>query len=126
MNDNENITLSAEPPLDRIKSIKNLIDLGDIKKAKNEFNKLSSTFPKSNELKKLSQFLDPFIEQENKLQIKYENLFNTESETLILQHIQKDQIQYPNSSMLYAYIGRLQLSKKIIKNLSRHFLKQLN
>ena len=40
MNDNENITLSAEPPLDRIKSIKNLIDLGDIKKAKNEFNKL--------------------------------------------------------------------------------------
>tara|TARA_Y100000996_G_scaffold412805_1_gene399704 strand:+ start:1002 stop:3110 length:2109 start_codon:yes stop_codon:yes gene_type:complete len=121
MNDNENITLSAEPPLDRIKSIKNLIDLGDIKKAKNEFNKLSSTFPKSNELKKLSQFLDPFIEQENKLQIKYENLFNTESETLILQHIKKDQIQYPNSSMLYAYIGRLQLSKKNYKESIKAF-----
>ena len=115
MNDNKNITLSVEPPADRLKSIENLIELNDIKKATNEFDKLSSAFPKSNKLKKLARLLDPIIKQENKLEIKYENLFNTESETSILQSIKEDQIKYPNSSMLFAYIGRLQLSKKNYK-----------
>ena len=50
MNDNKNITLSVEPPADRLKSIENLIELNDIKKATNEFDKLSSAFPKSNKL----------------------------------------------------------------------------
>ncbi len=93
MNDNKNITLSVEPPADRLKSIENLIELNDIKKATNEFDKLSSAFPKSNKLKKLTRLLDPIIKQENKLEIKYENLFNTESETSILQSIKEDKIK---------------------------------
>ena len=112
MNDNKNITINVEPTADRLESIKKLIELDDIKKATNEFNKLSSAFPKSNKLKKLARLLDPFIKQENKLEIKYENLLNTESETSILKSIEEDQIKYPNSSILFAYIGRLQLSKK--------------
>ena len=97
MNDNKNITLSVEPPAHRLKSIKKLIESDDIKKASNELNMLSSVFPKSNKLKKLESLLDPFIKQENKLEIKYENLFNTESEASILQSIKEDQIKYPNS-----------------------------
>tara|TARA_B100001540_G_scaffold313618_1_gene336893 strand:- start:2686 stop:4794 length:2109 start_codon:yes stop_codon:yes gene_type:complete len=121
MNDNTNITVSVEPPPDRLKSIKKLIELDDIKKANNEFNKLSSAFPKSNNLKKLARLLEPTIQQENKLEIKYENLFNTESETSILKSIKEDQIKYPNSSMLFAYIGRLQLSKKNYKEAIKAF-----
>lgn len=121
MNDNKNITLSAEPPAHRLKSIKKLIESDDIKKASNEFNKLSSVYPKSNKLKKLARLLDPFIKQENKLELKYKNLFNTESETSILQSIKEDQIKYPNSSMLFAYIGRLQLSKKNYKEAIKAF-----
>ena len=63
MNDNKNITLSVEPPADRLKSIENLIELNDIKKATDEFDKLSSAFPKSNKLKKLTRLLDPIIKQ---------------------------------------------------------------
>ena len=121
MNDNKNITLSVEPPAHRLKSIKKLIESDDIKKASNELNMLSSVFPKSNKLKKLERLLDPFIKQENKLEIKYENLFNTESEASILQSIKEDQIKYPNSSMLFAYIGRLQLSKKRYKEAIKAF-----
>ena len=121
MSDNKKITINVEPTADRLESIKKLIELDDIKKATNEFNKLSSAFPKSNKLKKLARLLDPFIKQENKLEIKYENLLNTESETSILKSIEEDQIKYPNSSILFTYIGRLQLSKKNYKDAIKAF-----
>ena len=67
MSDNKKITINVEPTADS-GSIK-LIELDDIKKATNEFNKLSSAFPKSNKLKKLARLLDPFIKQENNLKL---------------------------------------------------------
>ena len=53
MNDNKNITINVEPTADRFNH-KKVNRINDIKKATNEFNKLSSAFPKSNKLKKLA------------------------------------------------------------------------